>query len=180
MIIKFLTIYSLILSSVTFGQIVSDSSDTIPIFYSEVDRKKLHEYKYLEIDHEEYKLSIDKYCLNDNLIRLEIKNEASDSLKKTIIQAYHNYEVEVHLFRLAKDPGTIFLRRINKEIFKNDLSKKFYEQATIYSVKYRKVRLNRIYLDVVLSVPDSSDQVEFHCSIYYTTGNISKLDYWRK
>jgi len=180
MIINFLTILSLLVSTFTFGQIISDSSDTTPIFYSDVDREKLHEYKYLEIDHEEYTLYIDKYCLNDNLIRLEIKNEGSDSLHKPIIQAFHNYEVEVRLFGLEKDPGTIFLRRINKEIFKEDLSKKFYEQATIYSVKYRKVQFNRIYFDVVLSVPNSDEQEEFNCSIYYTTGNKSKLDYWKK
>lgn len=150
-----------------------------PIFYADIDTKKQHSSQLLNIDNEEYRLNIDRYCLNDSSIKHEISIENNvDQKLIPAFQVYHNYEAEIGLSNGEQD--TIIKKKIKKEIFKDSLSEAFYQESTILNVKYESVRSNRIYFNVILSAPDTDWQEEFTCAIFFRTDKISQLDYWKK
>jgi hypothetical protein len=158
-----------------------DQSQLVPIFYADIDTKKQHDFELINVENDQYHLAIDKYCLNDSSLRQKIYMDGELGGKlKPVIQVYHNYEVMLHLGKLKSDPYTIFKKRISKEIFKDSLSAEFYNQARVFNVSYHSARSNRIYFDVILSVPDSDWQEEFMCAIFFRTNKTSQLDYWKK
>lgn len=151
-----------------------------PIFYADIDNEKQHNFEIINIENEQYKLEINKYCLNDSAIRQNISIDGeSEGKLMPAIQVYHNYEVMLHLGKFKSDPNTIFMKKISKEIFKDSLSEEFYNQATVFYVNYHSTLSNRVYCKVVLSMPDSDWQEEFICAIFFRTDKISQMDFWK-
>lgn len=157
------------------------TASDVPTFYADLDTTRQQEIQLITIENDPYRFAIEKYCLNDSLIRHDIFIDgAKEGQLKPAVQVFHNYEVRLHLEKLNSDPFTLIEKIINKDVFKDSLSIEFHQQATILNVQYKSVRSNRIYFDVVLSAPDTDWQEEFNCALFFRTKKAGQLDYWQQ
>lgn len=157
----------------------SNNSQQLETFYSDIDEEEQIIVEPLNIENEKFRLEINKYSLNDSLLKQEIFIDGETGGKlKPAYQVYHNYEIELRLLNAQND--TIIQKIVNKDLFKDSISEAFYNQATMFNVFYDGVRSNRIYCKAILSMPDSDWQEEFMIGIFFRTKKRNQLDFWKE
>ncbi|MDG5493011.1 DUF4738 domain-containing protein [Psychroserpens sp. SPM9] len=135
----------------------SEPQKTESVVYWQTDYDTISNTQNIKIGNLVHQLDIKSYSLNDSSIT---------KMNGTLKEIYHNYNFNIILKR---HNDTIFQSVFHKEMFKDSLSREFYDKCILLGLEYTGIRSNRLYFKGAFFVPDTDWGVQNEIAIFYKT-----------
>jgi len=149
--------------------------DTIGRYYRAIDKDSLVKDLKLSMYNEPYDLRIVMYCLNDSAVVNKVIIP-SDNSSHNALDYSHNYSASI---TLSKNNEIVLEKEITKELFKDSLDSRFYNECSLFAVDFDLVRTNRLYFNVKLGVPATEWMEVYNVAIFYQTEKKGQIDFLR-